>query len=220
MLLACAAPLIANHAHDGIVDITFYLWLNISVGLYHKSNFIIALSAIGRNKFMAVLADNIARFELDVKVAALDNNGVQYERTKSFQYNPGVVLYADAVLAGEALLVLLDAINEADIIAYTVRSIFDISTGAVGAVGNVRKEAILSLRIAGSATKKADHTIYSPYDAMISGKNVVITAPVQAYLDVFETGGDFQISDGEDISTDEATRVASTRVRHVPGAKR
>ena len=169
---------------------------------------------------MAILVANTARFEADVVVAALDNNGVQYERTKSFQFNPGVVLYADAVLALQALNGLLDAINEADIVRYTVRSVFDSSTGAVTAVGNVRKEAILSLRIAGQATKKADHTIYSPYDAMISGKSVVTTAALQAYLDVFETGGDFQISDGEDISTDEATRIASSRVRHVAGSKK
>jgi len=169
---------------------------------------------------MAILANNTYRFEADVVIAALDNNGVQYERTKSFQFNPGVVLYADAVLALEALNVLLDAINEADIVRWTIRSIADVSNGAVTAVGNVRKEAILTLRLAGQATKKADHTIYSPYDAMISGKNIVTTAALQAYLDVFETGGDFQISDGEDISTDEPTRVASSRVRHVAGSKK
>jgi hypothetical protein len=166
---------------------------------------------------MAVLADTTARFELEVTIAAIDNNGVQYERSKLFEFNPGVVLYADAVLAAQAMIGLLDGINEADIIRYTVRSVFDAVTGPVTAVGNVRKEAILTLRIDGEATKKATHTIYSPYDAMISGKNVVSTAALQLYLDTFETGGDFAMSDGEFISTVEGTRIAASRVRHVAG---
>lgn len=168
---------------------------------------------------MANLVGAGERFELDVTLAALDNNNVQYERTKTFQFSDGVTVYADALLAGAALITALDAINEADIIKYTYRTIYDESTGAVTAVGNVRKEAILTLRIAASS-KKADHTIYSPYDAMISGKSVVSTAALQTYLDFFETGGDFTISDGEVISTDEPTRIASSRVRHVVGAKK
>jgi len=167
---------------------------------------------------MAVLVGAGERFELDVTVAAIDNNGVQYERTKTFQFSDGVTTYADALLAGAALITALDAINEADIIKYAYRTVYDESTGAVTAVGNVRKEAILTLRIAASS-KKAAHSIYSPYDAMISGKSVVSTAALQTYLDFFETGGDFTISDGEAISTDEATRIAASRVRHVAGAK-
>ena len=50
---------------------------------------------------------------------------------------------------------------------------------------------------------------------MVSGTAVVSTAPLQAYLDLFETGGDFAMSDGEFISTVEATRIAAARVRHV-----
>jgi hypothetical protein len=154
------------------------------------------------------------RFELEVTLAALDNNGVQQERTKVFQFSDGVTVYADALVAGAALLVDLAAIEEADIIKYTYRTIYDESTGAVTSVGNVYKEAILTLRIAGS-TKKAAHTILSPYDAMVSGNSVVSTALLQAYLDNFETGADFTISDGEEISTVEATRIAASRVRTV-----
>lgn len=167
---------------------------------------------------MAVLVGVGERFELDVTVAAIDNNNVQYERTKTFEFNPGVTVYADALIATAALLAALDAINEADIIKYTLRTVYDESTGPVTAVGNVRKEASLSLRIAGSS-KKENHKIFSPYDAMISGKAVVSTAALQTYLDLFETGGDFVISDGESISTDEATRIAASGITHVAGPK-
>lgn len=154
------------------------------------------------------------RFELEVTLAALDNNGVQQERTKSFKFSDGVTVYADALAATGAFLTAILAIEEADLIKYVIRTVYDESTGAVASVGNVYKEAILTLRIAGS-TKKAAHTIISPYDAMISGNSVVATAALQTYLDMFETGADFTISDGEVISTVEGTRIAASRVRTV-----
>jgi len=43
----------------------------------------------------------------------------------------------------------------------------------------------------------------------------VSTVALQDYLDRFMTGGDFTISDGEQISTVDATRIASSRVRTV-----
>ena len=168
---------------------------------------------------MAVLVGAGERFELDVTVAALDNNNVLYERTKTLEFSDAVTTYAEAIAAATAMLAALDAINEADITKYAIRTVFDESTGAVTAVGNVRKEALLSLRIAGTS-KKASHSIFSPYDTMISGKNVVSTAPLQTYLDLFETGGNFTLSDGEHISTDEPTRIASSSIRHVAGTKR
>jgi len=154
------------------------------------------------------------RFEVEVTLAAIDNNGVQQERTKTYALASGVTTYLDAQAAVDALIVSLLAIEEADLIKYVIRTVFDASTGAVASVGNVYKEAILTLRIAGS-TKKAAHTILSPYDAMISGNSVVATAALQTYLDHFETGGDFTISDGEVISTTEGTRIAASRVRTV-----
>lgn len=169
---------------------------------------------------MANLVDGgVVRFGAEVTIAALDSNEVQYERTKVFEFNPSVILYADALAALGALITALDAINNADIIRYRVVSIFDTSTGAVTSVGDPFKEAILSIRIDGEATKKATHTIYSPYDGMVSGENVVITALVNNYLDAFETGGDFAMSDGEFISTVEASRVAASRIRHVAASR-
>lgn len=157
----------------------------------------------------------VLRYGAEVTIAALDANEVMYERTKVFEFNVGVVLYADALAALAALLTAFDAINNADIVRYRLTTIFDTTTGDATALGDVYKEAILSLRIAGSGIKKATHTIFAPYDAMISGKSVVSTAPLQTYLDLFETGGDFALSDGEFISTAEATRIAASRTRHV-----
>jgi len=169
---------------------------------------------------MANLVNGSAfRFGAEVTLAALDNNGVQQERTKIFEFASGVVLYADALAALGALLTAQQAISESDIIRYRIVVIFDEVSGPVTVVGNVRKEAVLSLRIAGSSTKKANHTIYSPADDNVSGNAVIIDADMQAYLDVFETGGDFTLSDGEVISTTEATRVAASRVRFVPGPR-
>lgn len=154
------------------------------------------------------------RFELEVTLAALDNNAVQQERVKSFAFSDAVTTYAEAVTATAAFLTAILAIEEADLVKYVIRTVFDESTGAVASVGNVYKEAILTLRIAGG-TKKAPHTIIAPYDAMISGNSVVSTAALQTYLDMFETGANFTISDGEHISTVEGTRIAAKRVRTV-----
>jgi hypothetical protein len=167
---------------------------------------------------MPVLVGAGERFELDITFAALDNNGVQYERSKTYQFNDGVTVYADAFAAASAFVTLASLITESDVVKWAVRTILEEPTGPVTQIGNLRKEAILTLRIDGSL-KKAAHTIFSPNDAMISGKSVVSTAALQAYLDAFETGGDFVISDGESISTVEGTRIAASRVRHVAGPK-
>lgn len=166
----------------------------------------------------AVLVDTAEEsFALEVVLAAIDNNGVVQERTKSYGFDPIVTTHAGAVTATVAFLPILAAIEEADIVRYTIRTMYVTATGPVASVGNVRKEAVLTLRHATIANKKLSHIIISPYDAMISGNSVVITAALQTYLDQFETGAPFTISDGEHISTSEATRVAKSRVRTVGG---
>jgi hypothetical protein len=196
------------------VDITIHLWLYISVYGYVTIQFYNALSALRGYSMGANLVGTDERFELEVVLAAIDNNGVQQERSKTYRFSSGVTVYADALAAAGAFITALLAIEEADLIKYVLRVVSDESTGAVASVGNVYKEAILTLRIDGS-TKKAAHTILSPYDAMVSGNNVVSTAALQTYLDFFETGGDFTISDGEAISTVEGTRIAASRVRQI-----
>jgi len=197
-------------------DITPRLWLDISVGLYQIILYN-PLSGFG-GFFMANLVDAAEEsFALEVTLAAVDSNGVIQQRSKSFQFAPGVTVYADAAAAAIAFLVDLAAIEEADIIAWTVRTIHNTLTGAIATVGNVYKEASLTLR-KDASVKKLNHSIIAPYDAMISGNSVISTALLQAYLDNFETGADFTISDGEVISTVEATRIAASKVK-VVGAK-
>jgi hypothetical protein len=53
---------------------------------------------------------------------------------------------------------------------------------------------------------------------MISGKNVVESdAGLLAYLDVFEDGGDFLLSDGEQIQA--SNQIAASRTRSVSSGK-
>lgn len=156
-------------------------------------------------------------FALEVTIAAIDTNGVVQQRNKSYAFSDGVTTYVDANAAAVAFLVDLAAIVEGDIIAWTVRTIHNVLTAAISTPGTVYKEAGLTLR-KDLSVKKLHHTIIAPYDAMISGNSVVSTALLQAYLDNFETGGDFTISDGEVISTVEATRIAASEVYFV-GAK-
>jgi len=155
---------------------------------------------------------SVFRYWLDVTVASLDNNNALYTRSKSFEFAAGIQVYADALAAAGALLTALAAITEGDILAYSIRVVFKTRTGAPSIVGNVYKVAALTLDEA-TGIKKLSHDIFSPYDAMVSGKNVVVTTLVNNYLDAFETGGDFTMSDGDVISTDEATRVLASKIR-------
>lgn len=154
----------------------------------------------------------VFRYWLDVTLVSLDNNSAVYTRNKSFEFAAGVQIYADALAATAALLTDLAAIQEADITAYSIRVVFKTRTAPPSAIGNVFKVAALTLDEA-SGIKKLSHDIFSPYDAMVSGKSVVVTALVQAYLDNFETGADFTISDGDVISIDEPTRVLASKIR-------
>lgn len=157
----------------------------------------------------------VVRYAAEITFAAIDSNGVTKERTKEFAFASGVVLYADALNALSALVTALIAINEADIVRHRVISIFDTVTGPVTLVGNLQREAVLTLRINGSSTKKAAHSIIAPSDQNVSGNSVVVDADMRAYLDKFEAGGDFTISDGEQISADSASQVAASGLRTV-----
>jgi hypothetical protein len=154
----------------------------------------------------------VFRYWLDVTIASLDNNSAVYTRTKSYEFAAGVQLYADALAAAGAHLTALAAITEGDIVAYSLRVVFKTRTAPPSVVGNVYKVAALTLDEA-SGLKKLSHDIFSPYDAMVSGKNVVTTAALQTYLNSFMTGGDFTMSDGDVISTDEATRILTAKIR-------
>jgi len=165
---------------------------------------------------MAILYDVDEKFELEIEISALNHNGVLKSRTKTFELSSIVTTHAGAVTAKGVMETALDAVNEADLTRAVIRTVYSTPTGAVTAVGDVYHEAVLSL-VPDDNSDKISHTIFSPADAIISGNDVIVTAAVQTYLDLFETGATFALSDGEQISTTEGTRVAAKRTRTVSG---
>lgn len=162
---------------------------------------------------MAVVVSANESFEGFVVVAALDTNGVMKQRTKFYELGASVTTDAEARAAMLALLPLLDAVNEADIIGWGFRTVFGWDGTAVTVVGNLQREAVLTLRPA-LPGDLVTHTIYSPDDTIVSGKNVNESDPdLIAYLNIFETTGDFTVSDGEQIAA--ANQIASSRLRTV-----
>lgn len=156
-------------------------------------------------------------FFCSVTVAAVDNNNVLQTRSKEFEFDATITDYAAASTALGTLVTALDAINEADIVEKSIRSVFRHNGTAVTVVGNPRKEAQLSLRPS-SGGNLMSHSIFSPSDALVAGKNVVETlAALLTYLDLFEATGPFRMSDGESIAA--TNQIASSRVRHVTGPK-
>jgi len=169
---------------------------------------------------MAILYDDaVEAFEVDITVAAINHVGTVRERTKTFEVDASITTHAGVVTALAALATALDAINEADLVKAVIRTVYKTPTGAVTAVGDVYHEGVMSL-VPDDNSEKIMHTIFSPIDATVSGVDYVVTAAVQTYLDLFETGAAFAMSDGEQISTVEASRVASKRTRTVASGKR
>lgn len=162
---------------------------------------------------MAVQVSANEKFEGFVVLAALDTNGVLKQRTKFYELSSAVTTDAEARAAMVALLPLIDAINEADIIGWGIRTVFGWNGTAVTVVGNLQREAVLTLR-PDTPGDLVTHTIYAPDDTIVAGKNVNENdTELLAYLNVFETGGNFTLSDGEHIAV--ANQIASSRLRTV-----
>ena len=162
---------------------------------------------------MAVVVSANESFEGFVVIAAVDTNGVLKERTKPFELSAAVTTDAEARAAMLALLPLLDAVNEGDIIGWGFRVVFGHDGTPVTVVGNLQREAVLTLRPA-TPGDKLTHNIYSPDDTIVAGKNVNENdADLTAYLNLFETAGNFTISDGEHIAS--TNQIAASRLRTV-----
>lgn len=168
---------------------------------------------------MAVLAGVTYQFSMSVLVAALDHNSTVVTRVKEYEFNPTTVTDFDlATAAAEAHVVLLDAVNDADILDWWITSRRYGAIGSVASTGNPYKEAVLTLNPLTPGNSKISHTIFAPDDTMISGKNVVESdAGLLAYLDQFEDGGDFLLSDGETIAA--TNQIAASRTRSVSSGK-
>lgn len=149
-----------------------------------------------------------------VIVACLDNNGKLQQRMKEIEIADTITLYADALAAVVADATALDGINEADIIEYGVRVKFPSNGTLPTVVGNVYKEAVLTL-VPASGGDKITHTVYSPDDTLAPSGGGVNTgyAALGTYLDQFETAGDLRVSDGEAIAA--ASQIAKARIRYV-----
>ena len=162
---------------------------------------------------MAVVVSANESFEGFVVIAAVDTNNVLKQRTKFYELGSGVTTDAEARAAMAALLPLLDAVNEGDIIGWGIRTVFGWDGTAVTVVGNLQREAVLTLRPA-VAGDLVTHTIYAPDDTIVAGNNVNENdADLLAYLNLFETTGDFTLSDGESIAA--VNQIASSRLRTV-----
>lgn len=162
---------------------------------------------------MAVLVSANETFGGFVVIAAIDSNNVLKERIKFFELSEAITTDAEARAAMVALLPLIDATNEGDIIGWGIRTVFGWSGVAVTAVGNLQREAVLTLR-PDTPGDKMTHTIYAPDDTIVAGSNVNENdADLLAYLNVFETGGDFTMSDGEHIAV--TNQIAASRLRTV-----
>jgi hypothetical protein len=160
---------------------------------------------------MAVIVSADERFDGWVELAAIDTNGVRKKRKKFFELSDAVTTDAEARAAMVALLPLLDAVNEADIVAWHFGVTFPWDGTATTVVGNLQREAILTL-VPDTPGDLVTHTIYAPDDTIVSGNNVnEADADLVAYLNLFETGGDFVLSDGESIVA--ANQIASSRLR-------
>lgn len=170
----------------------------------------------GKVKIMAVQVAANEVFSGWVIVAAPDNNGRLQQRIKYYEISDAITTYAAALAAIVAAAAALDAINEADIIEYGVRSKFPHNGSISAVVGNVRKEAFLTLFPAAGGDK-IDHSIYSPDDTLAPSGGGVNTgyAALATYLDMFESAGALRLSDGEAIAA--SPQIAAARIRHVGG---
>lgn len=165
---------------------------------------------------MAVVVSANEIFEGWIVVSALDTNGVLKSRTKFYELASTVTTDLEARTAMTALLPLLDATNEGDITEWGFRVKFPYDgTTAITVVGNLQREAVLTLRPS-TPGDLVTHTIYSPDDTIVSGNNVnQDDADLIAYLNLFESGADFALSDGEQIVA--TNQIAASRLRTVAG---
>lgn len=163
----------------------------------------------------------LTRFEMSVSFSALDSNASQTTRTKTFELKSEGVDDAtkrtNAATEAAGLAVDLAAFSEAQIIAYSMREIWEDAT-AVTAVSNVYKEALMTVALNDNGTKKGTLTIPAPADAVInSGQVIVAHAAVTDLLDHFMSAEGVRLSDGETVR--DVSPILTSRVRSVSSGK-
>lgn len=162
---------------------------------------------------MAILYTNDEIFEVTFTLAGLDDNGKLDTRNKVYELADSVTTFLAAATAADAIATALQAITGADILHRTISTKQRGAASAVTATFDVYKEAVLSLYPL-DGSELITHTVPAPNNAIVSGKSVINSAAVLlAYLDNFEAGGSFRLSDGEAIVA--ANQIAASRTRRV-----
>lgn len=161
---------------------------------------------------MADLTPIAEQFFVTIYFGALDSNGVVQERSKTYEIAASVTTHAGAVAAVDNLKTDLVATMEADILGYDLTTRRRAGVSGVTVVGNLRREAVITLNSADD-TDKMPHSLYAPDDTIVAGKNVNENdAGLLAYIANFQsTGGEFRISDGEAVA--DTNPIASSRLR-------
>jgi len=126
--------------------------------------------------------------------------------------------YADAAADAAALVALIATITDAAIVGYGLKQKFLENAFALPGNAEVENQAFFAGKINGDPTDSATLSLPAPAGAIFTaasgpGYNIVDmgNTDVGAFIDVFDTAGTAQLSDGE---TWDATTVSGKR-RHV-----
>lgn len=152
-------------------------------------------------------------FRLTVQVKDTSNS------TSTLTYDLQATTYAAAVTDAAIILAALDAVTQSNVSQYLITEVFveDAFALPVGAENAVKAE--VSGLIAGFPNKTGTFRIPAPSISIFSsatgaGYNIVDldSANLQAYAQIFETGGQAFISDGENLGDVAASLVSGKRV--------
>jgi hypothetical protein len=126
--------------------------------------------------------------------------------TKSFELSSAN--YAAAITDAATVVAALDAATYAKIRQYSVSEKFKEDSFTLPLLGQIEEQALLVLRLSSDPTKSATTSIPAPVDGMFmdtsgDGFNVIdpTDSVVIAYVDLFKTGNQAYISDGEIASS-------------------
>lgn len=139
-------------------------------------------------------------------VSFLDNGMNQV--TREYMMDPDIATYDDAAAAAAGMIPDIVAVTDASIPQYRVFQVFSENALVIPASGvQVENQASITALLTTPGNKQANINIPAPKPAMfvaLSGKqaNIVNTgwAPLVTFTDNFLIAGDFNISDGEEIS--------------------
>lgn len=166
----------------------------------------------------------ITGFELAVKYFAFDDDGVQVERTKSYEIvatgADNATKRSNAQTEADALVTALTAVTGAGIGSIRLSEIQEDAALAVP-TDNLYKEAVMTVALNSTGSKKGLLVIPAPSSANLlasDGKSVdVASAETQALLDRFKSAGGSRLSDGEAVR--DTNPIIKSRVRSVASGK-